>query len=516
MLRLSPRPAAGPLLFPRTLMSLPILADPVLVLGSTDSVQLFDAAPVSMWLEDYSGVFELFEQWRKDGVTDLTAFLLAHPEQAAHCSARIRLLHVNPATLALFAADSFTELSSRLNEVLRDETFEAFIRELQQLWDGQSHFQSRSVNYALDGRRLDIQLKGLLLPEQERHGDRVLVVIEDVTELEQARRRARDSARHARSLFQQAPVSLWVEDFSTIRLLLEELRSHGITDLRTFTDVHPEFVERCMAEIKVLDVNQYTLDMFKADSKKELLTRLPDVFREEMIPSFREQLIDLWEGRLFQQREVLNHTLDGSPLNIHLQFSVFGGHEDSWDQVLLALTDITARKKAETYLEYLGKHDVLTKLKNRSYYVDELNRLTRKNILPTSVMVLDLNHLKETNDHLGHISGDALLQRVGEVLLQAVDKPWHAARVGGDEFIVLMPGADEAAAQAVADNIVKLTALNNQFYGTPAIALSIGIATAREPNSLEATLRLADQRMYANKRDYYEKSAQERRQRSTD
>ncbi|MFX8133608.1 histidine kinase, partial [Acinetobacter baumannii] len=85
--------------------------------------------------------------------------------------------------------------------------------------------------------------------------------------------------------------------------------------------------------------------------------------------------IDLWEGKLFQQREVVNYGLDGNPLNIHLQFSVFPGREKDWSKVLLALTDITARKKAESYLEYLGKHDVLTKLKNRSFYVDEVNRL---------------------------------------------------------------------------------------------------------------------------------------------
>ena len=61
-----------------------------------------------------------------------------------------------------------------------------------------------------------------------------------------------------------------------------------------------------------------------------------------------------------------------------MQFSVLPGHENDWSLVQVALTDITARKKAEAYLEYLGKHDVLTKLYNRSFYVDELNRLERQ------------------------------------------------------------------------------------------------------------------------------------------
>ncbi len=101
-----------------------------------------------------------------------------------------------------------------------------------------------------------------------------------------------------------------------------------------------------------------------------------------MLPHFRGQLVDLWEGKLFQQREVVNYALDGTQLHVHLQFSVLPGHEDDWSLVQLALTDITARKKAEEYLEYLGQHDELTKLFNRSFYADELNRLERKAPVP--------------------------------------------------------------------------------------------------------------------------------------
>ncbi len=77
------------------------------------------------------------------------------------------------------------------------------------------------------------------------------------------------------------------------------------------------------------------------------------------------------------------------------------GHEGDWSLVQVALTDITARKKAEAYLEYLGKHDVLTKLHNRAFYMDELNRLERKSLRPVSAIVIDLNGLKDANDQRG-------------------------------------------------------------------------------------------------------------------
>ena len=77
----------------------------------------------------------------------------------------------------------------------------------------------------------------------------------------------------------------------------------------------------------MLDVNQHTLTLFAAPDKATLLRRLGDVFRDDMLQHFREQLIDLWHGRLLQQREVVNYSLTGDELHLHLQFSVLPGHE---------------------------------------------------------------------------------------------------------------------------------------------------------------------------------------------
>ncbi|MFX5611463.1 histidine kinase, partial [Acinetobacter baumannii] len=77
------------------------------------------------------------------------------------------------------------------------------------------------------------------------------------------------------------PVSLWVEDFSAVKVLIDEVRAAGITDFRTFLNVHPDFVARCMQEIRVIDVNQQTLLMFSAPSKAVLYSRLGDVFRDD-------------------------------------------------------------------------------------------------------------------------------------------------------------------------------------------------------------------------------------------
>jgi diguanylate cyclase (GGDEF)-like protein len=476
---------------------------------SDASAGIFDLAPASLWLEDYSGVKALFEAWRRAGVTSLRDHLTGHPARVKECASRIRVLQVNRKTLSLFAANDLDHLVSNLEHVFRDDMLQTHIDELEQLWNGNTEFASNTVNYSLAGDRLDIQLKATILPGYEDSWARVLLAIEDVTDREDARRLLIGSENYARGLFAHSPVSLWVEDFSGVKKLIDEVRAQGVTDMRVFTDVHEEFVRRCISEIRIVDVNRHTLELFHAPSKDVLLNELPTIMRDEMEPCFREQLIDLWDGKLFQQREVVNYTLDGSKLNLLLQFSVFPDREHDWSLVQVALTDITARKKAEAYLEYLGSHDSLTKLCNRTFFAEELNRLDRKGPWPVTIIMADLNGLKAANDELGHAAGDALLRRAGEVLNSIVDKPARAARIGGDEFAVILPNVERAEGEAMMKVIDDLVAINNEFYTDLPLSLSMGLATSEPRERLEAVIKRADLAMLEAKREHYAQMATE-------
>jgi diguanylate cyclase (GGDEF)-like protein len=463
-------------------------------------LDIFDLAPIAMWIEDFSAVAAQFSDWRRAGITDIRSFLNEDVNRVAACSQRIRILRVNQKTLDLFEADSQEHLTENLSSIFRDEMLQSHVNELASLWDGSLEFDGSAVNYTLSGRRLDIQLRGSVLPGHEKTLGRVLITTEDVSAREHARRAEQENRLYAEGIFEHSPVSLWIEDFSRVKALVEDVRSRGIVDFRVFTDVHPEFVMQCMSEISVIDVNKATLDLFSAPDRTTLLHGIANIFRDEMEKTFREQLIELWNGNLFHQREVINYALDGSERHVLLQFSVFPGHESDWSRVQVALTDITARKKAEAYLEYLGKHDVLTKLHNRAFYMDELNRLQRKPLRPVSALIIDLDGLKVANDQRGHDAGDALLRRVGEVLNGAVSMPNHAARIGGDEFAVLMPGADRQAALAMLETIQELLKINNQFYSNAPLDISVGHATSEEGETMEAMVRRADLAMYEQKR----------------
>ena len=104
--------------------------------------QVFDLAPVPMWMEDYSGIRTLFDQWRAEGVEDIRRFLREDLSRADECSSRIKVLKVNRKTLELYEASDHGHLVENLSSIFRDEMLENLVEELAQLWEGNNEFSS--------------------------------------------------------------------------------------------------------------------------------------------------------------------------------------------------------------------------------------------------------------------------------------------------------------------------------------------------------------------------------------
>jgi diguanylate cyclase (GGDEF)-like protein len=163
-----------------------------------------------------------------------------------------------------------------------------------------------------------------------------------------------------------------------------------------------------------------------------------------------------------------------------------------------AKREIAERKRTEEALRHLSTHDALTGVFNRGFFEAEMERLEHGRDFPVSVIVLDLDNMKKTNDMLGHAAGDALLKSAVRVLQETFRAAELVARTGGDEFAVLLPQTDAAAVKRILARIrAKLKDLNIKNPDLP-VELSFGASTAKKGNLSKAYL-IADRRMYANK-----------------
>jgi len=300
-------------------------------------------------------------------------------------------------------------------------------------------------------------------------------------------------------LFEESPISLWEEDFSGAKQILESYRQQGIKDFRPFLASNQEVVLECAAKIRILDVNNATVALFKARDKADLLDNLQLVFCDESYVLFQDELVALAEGRLEFFQDTINQTLDGQQMEISMSWSVQPGYEHDFSRVIVTMIDITERRKNELKLTYLSTHDGLTGLYNRAYFDDALKRLERGRQFPVSIIMSDVDDLKETNDQKGHMAGDEMLKQTAKVLLASFRSEDIVARIGGDEFAILMPATSTEIAEKAILRIKDNIQVSNSDPSTAMICLSMGTSTLEQPGSLEETLKQADASMYLDK-----------------
>lgn len=167
-------------------------------------------------------------------------------------------------------------------------------------------------------------------------------------------------------------------------------------------------------------------------------------------------------------------------------------------EVIAIIRNITSAKIYREKIEYLSYHDGLTSLYNRRFFEEELSRLDKDRNLPLCIIMVDLNGLKLINDSFGHLVGDEMLIKVAYALKRACRSDEIIARIGGDEFVILVPGMGEDQVSNLIDRIESKLA--EERVGDIELSVSLGWSIKFDnTESVQDIFRKAESMMYKKK-----------------
>ena len=486
-----------------------------LIMSHTDLINLFGPVRLLVQLRESNQVVAEMKALLEEQVEHRTqeivkqklyfeALIQNLPVAIASLDLNYRVSALNPAFEQLFGFTSTELAGQRLDDSIVPQEFQEQLRERNsQTHPGNTqHFSG--IRERKDGARIEVDIRVVSVQIDHEYGGS-LVIFEDQTERNRAMQVLLESETRYRSLFEDAPISLWEEDFSQVKEFLQSLVQQNIRDLETYFDANPQAVQHCAALVKIVSVNQATLDIFKAADMSELLTGLDVILSEESYPVFMQEILVLAAGQNTFTTEIVQRRLTGEIIHAALRLVIAPGYEEKWDKVFVSLTDITERRRFEKHLEYLSTHDPLTNLPNRSLFLDRLEHailLANRTQCKLAVFYLDLNKFKPINDRYGHRTGDLMLETIARRMQIAVREGDTVARLGGDEFAIIIENLPEA--QTVIKIAEKIeTAIRapievggRQLQVTASIGISVYPNCSQEASSLIAQ---ADEAMYAAK-----------------
>jgi len=240
------------------------------------------------------------------------------------------------------AADAVGSIPHRLMQTVFPAPLEQIRAELL----GAGRWEGELVQTRADGSRVVVASRWSLQRDEEGRPRAILETNNDITKRKEAEARLRESEQRYRYIFDSTGVSIWEEDFSQVKVAIDELRSRGVRDFREYFAAHPEFVQQAITMVRIVDVNDVSVKLFAAESKDELLVSLHKVFVPETQEVFLRELIAIAEGRTSFEAETVLQSLKGDTLTA--LFTITFPHPSArFDRVLVTITDITERKRAE-------------------------------------------------------------------------------------------------------------------------------------------------------------------------
>lgn len=285
----------------------------------------------------------------------------------------------------------------------------------------------------------------------------------------------------------------------TERVMAEEKIKASEAKYRELADSLPEVVFEVDEKGIITYGNNNCYDFFRCtveDFEKGI--RIIDYVAPEDQERATQNIFRIMNGEVIGTVEYTARRKDGStfPILIHSVPVIKDGRMVGLRGVIM---DITERKQMEERLKTLSLRDPLTGLYNRAYFENEIERLESGGYSQASVLMCDVDGLKIINDSFGHDCGDALLIAAADVLRSSLRDSDIIARIGGDEFAVILPNCGQVPAEKAFSRILAAVEKYNAANPALPLSLSVGFATTRRSLDLRDLYKEADNNMYREK-----------------
>lgn len=248
----------------------------------------------------------------------------------------------------------------------------------------------------------------------------------------------------------------------------------------------------------ITDVNPYLIELLGYTRQEFLGKKLWEIGPLKNVSASKEAFLSLQTNLSVKYDDLPLETKNGDHINVEFVSNVY--KEGIKNVIQCNIRNITTRKTAENKYHYYSTHDGLTQVYNRSFFEEELRRLEMSRQYPISIIMLDIDGLKEINDQHGHAAGDEVLYRAAQLLKNVFRSEDIIARIGGDEFAVLLPESDDKVIQKALKRITRFLKSAETHNLEFPLQISFGFSTCLTPCSLSEAMKEADKRMYKQKR----------------
>jgi diguanylate cyclase (GGDEF)-like protein/PAS domain S-box-containing protein len=381
----------------------------------------------------------------------------------------LRFIAVNDTAVRQYGFTREEFLAKTIAEIRPEEDIPDLLEDVARQsrgWEPRGHWR----HCKKDGTLIDVEIVSHLL---NFHGvESVLVVIRDVTE----RKRAEDAVRQAeekyRGMFENAVIGIF----------------------------------RASLDGRLMNVNRAHAQMHGYESPEEMMAEVSNVARDLFVdPGQMAELADrVIRNGVVRGAELEIYRKDGRKKWVRTNVSAIHNADGSVESFEGTVEDITEQKAAQERLKFLALYDALTELPHRALLQDRLENAVasaRRRGVKVALLFLDLDRFKAINDLFGHAFGDVVLKEIAERLKGCV-REHTVARVGGDEFLILMSSLEDPADAAIAANRV-MDAMSAKFViqgRTLSVGCSVGVSIFPEHGEDGDTLiRNADAAMYSAK-----------------